>query len=64
MDAVLSNAVDEEEEEQPEPMDCGEPVSEQPLKRVDLSPFITDAFINELSDKNWKVREVEINHLN
>lgn len=27
------------------------------LPRVDISPPITDALINELADKNWKVRK-------
>lgn len=56
VEKVPSIAVDEDEEEEPEPVDSGEVASEQPLKKVDLSAFINDAFINELSDKNWKVR--------
>lgn len=54
MDTVLSAAAEEEEAApafDPEPED--EPP--KPAKKVDLSNFINDALINELSDKNWKV---------
>ncbi|KAG8312018.1 hypothetical protein J6590_031481 [Homalodisca vitripennis] len=59
VDTVLSNAT-EDDEDRPAPMDHGDAGN---LKRVDLSPFITDTFINELSDKNWKVRAEAVQKL-
>lgn len=54
MDTVLSAATEEEDAAptfEPEPEE--EPA--KPVKKVDISNFINDALINELSDKNWKV---------